>query len=81
MTAKWPWSRSLAVTGKGRTVQVKRILFGAVEDRCHGLGIRPGSILTCEGQDDDDITLTLPGGERHRLPRHYAWFVSVDPIS
>lgn len=79
-TSKWPWGRSLALARSGQTVQVHEILFGAVKDHCWELGIRQGSVLTLGDHDDDGVDVTLPTGDLTRVPRHYAWFVAVDPL-
>lgn len=77
---KWSWPRSLALTDAGRTVQVDEILFGTIREHCQALGIHEGSVLTCLGQDELGVKLKLPTGRSARMPRDYAWFVSVNGV-
>lgn len=79
-TTKWPWSRSLALARSGQTLQVEEILFGAVQDHCWEQGIRQGSVLVCGPHDEEGVEVTLANGEQTHLPRHYAWFVAVEPV-
>ena len=78
---EWPWSRSLALAPVGRAVQVKTILFGTVKDFCSEHGIQPGTVLVCREHGEEWVDVDLPSGMETRLPRHYAWFVSVDRSS
>lgn len=79
-TARWPWSRSLALAEEGDILEVDEILFASVEARCHELGIRPGTVLVCDALRPGEVGVILPDGTRARLPRHYAWFVAVDSL-
>ena len=79
-TARWPWSRSLALAGEGDILEVDEILFASVQERCEELGIRPGTVLVCDTLRPGEVGIILPDGTRARLPRHYAWFVAVEPL-
>ena len=78
---QWPWSRSLALAPVGRAVQVKTILFGTVKDYCSNRGIQPGTVLVCREHGEEWLDLDLPTGTAMRLPRQYAWFISLDSSS
>jgi hypothetical protein len=79
-TARWPWSRSLALAGEGETFEVEEILFASVQQRCEELGIRPGTVLLCDSLRPGEVGIILPDGTSARIPRHYAWFVAVSPL-
>lgn len=78
--SKWPWSRSLAVVGAGRACQVESVLFGTVRSYCQELGIRDGAVLECLSRDSSGVEVQTPDGSRARVPREYAWFISVQGL-
>lgn len=78
--SQWPWSRSLAVVSAGRAVQVKTVLFGTVRSYCHEFGIRDGAVLECLTQGRSGVEVQMPDGSKTRVPREYAWFISVDEL-
>ena len=78
--SQWPWRRSLAIVRAGRAVQVENMLFGTVRSYCHELGIRDGAVLECLTQDGSGVEIQMPDGSRSRVPREYAWFISVQGL-
>ena len=73
----WSWSKSLAVVTAGHAVQVERMLFETVRDYCYASGIRDGAVLECLARDSSGVEVQKPDGSRTRVPREYAWFISV----
>jgi hypothetical protein len=74
----WSWQTSLALAEHGDVVQVKDVLFGMIRDHLEDLGIRRGSVLECLQNGSGSILVSLPDGERAKVERQYAWFVSVE---
>jgi len=78
-TLGWPWVHSLAMARAGQKLQVDQVLFAAVREYCGSRGIREGVRLLCQGQGEEWVDVVLPSGKIEKLPREYAWFVSVSP--
>jgi hypothetical protein len=77
------WSRSLGGMQLDplSTVEVSRILFGLVRDRCAEIGLAEGERVRCRNRDEESVTLEMPTGTLQNLELYYAWFVEVTPVS
>ena len=78
----WPWTESLGgiSASYGSWLEIRRILFGLVTDRCSRIGLREGLTIRCRDRGRDRVIVELPSGEIRSLELQYAWFVQVRPI-
>jgi hypothetical protein len=83
MREKIDWSKSLGgiAVDPLSTVEVRRILFGLVRDRCADIGLREGERIRCHHRDGDNVTVEMPSGTLANLELSYAWFIEVTPVS
>ena len=83
MRAQIDWSRSLGGihVDPCSTVEVSRILFGLVRDRCAEIGLAEGERIRCRDRDHETVTLEMPTGTLKSLELYYAWFVEVAPVA
>ncbi|HEY8484829.1 MAG TPA: FeoA domain-containing protein [Longimicrobiales bacterium] len=72
--------RSLAATGPGESVEIRRILFGTLRALCADLGVREGDVVRCRAGTGSHIWLETPSGRTVAIERDWARFIQVcDP--
>ena len=69
---------SLAVTGIGQAVQIRRILFGALRSLCADLGVREGDVVRCRAGTASHLLLDTSAGRTVTLQRDWARFSQVN---
>src|SRR5437763_985639 len=70
-------AHSLAATSAGESVQIRRILFGALRALCADLGVREGDIVLCRAGTSSHLLLDTPEGRTVTLERDWARFIQV----
>jgi hypothetical protein len=69
--------RSLAAASAGESVQIRRILFGALRSLCADLGVREGDVVQCRAGTATHLLLDTPEGRTVTLERDWARFIQV----
>ena len=70
-------SQSLAATRSGDSVEIRRILFGALRDLCTDLGLFEGQWVRCRAGTASQLLLETGDGRTVALQRDWARFIQV----
>jgi hypothetical protein len=69
--------RSLAATGAGEAVEIRRILFDTLRRMCDQLDVHEGDVVTCRAGSQTQLLLETQHGRRVALQRDWARFIQV----
>jgi DNA-binding Xre family transcriptional regulator len=69
--------RSLAATGTGEAVEIRRILFDTLRSLCDELDVHEGDVVTCRAGTTTQLLLETTHGRRITLQRDWARFIQV----
>jgi DNA-binding Xre family transcriptional regulator len=69
--------RSLAATGTGEEVEIRRILFETLRSLCDKLDVHEGDVVKCRAETTTQLLLETPHGRRVTLQRDWARFIQV----
>ena len=69
--------RSLAATGTGEAVEIRKILFGTLRDLCNQLDVHEGDVVKCRAGTATQLLLETAHGRRVTLQRDWARFIQV----
>jgi len=76
----WAWTETLATARVGERYRVRGTLYSTVRERCEGLGIGEGDVLTPTARPPGRVTFVREDGQAGALDQGYAWFVQVEPV-
>jgi hypothetical protein len=69
--------RSLAATGTGEQVEIRRILFDTLRTLCDELDVHEGDVVKCRAGTNTQLLLETQHGRRVTLQRDWARFIQV----
>ena len=69
--------RSLAATGTGEEVEIRRILFDTLRTLCDELDVHEGDVVKCRAGTTTQLLLETQHGRRVTLQRDWARFIQV----
>jgi hypothetical protein len=69
--------RSLAATGTGEAVEIRRILFNRLRTLCDQLDVHEGDVVKCRAGTSSQLVLETQHGRRVALQRDWARFIQV----
>ncbi len=73
--------RSLAAADTGESIEIRRILFGALRDLCADLGVHEGETVRCRACTASQLLLETPAGRVVALARDWARFIQIAPAT
>ena len=73
--------RSLAAADTGESIEIRRILFGALRDLCADLGVHEGETVHCRACTASQLLLETPAGRVVALARDWARFIQIGPAA
>ncbi len=73
--------RSLAATGTGEAVEIRRILFETLRALCDDLDVHEGDVVTCRAGTRTQLLLETRHGRRVTLQRDWARFIQVCTVA
>jgi hypothetical protein len=76
-TRTTPALRSLAGAHAGETLQVQRILFGALRAHCKAMELQEGDVVHCRNASAHRLILETRSGRIVALDRDWARFIQV----
>jgi hypothetical protein len=73
--------RSLAGTGTGEAVEIRRILFDTLRTLCDDLDVHEGDVVMCRAGTSTQLLLETEQGRRVTLQRDWARFIQVSSVA
>jgi hypothetical protein len=71
--------QSLAATGTGEEVEIRKILFETLRALCDELDVHEGDVVKCRAGTTTQLLLETRQGRRVTLQRDWARFIQVCP--